>query len=80
MNTAAEILVIFLSVFLAIFLVLGIIVAVEVIRLVRVVHRVADKAEVVMESAETVGTIFKNVSGPLALFKLARNIVKTVKK
>lgn len=80
MNTAAEVLVIFLSVFLALFLVLAIIVAIEVIRLVRVVQRVADKAEVVMESAETVSTIFKNVSGPLALFKVARNIVKAVKK
>jgi hypothetical protein len=80
MDTAANILVIVLSVFLAAFLILGIIVAIEVIRLVRVIHRVADKAEVVIESAETVGTIFKNVSGPLALFKVARNIVKAVKK
>lgn len=80
MDTAANILVIVLSVFLAIFLILGIIVAIEVIRLVRVIHRVADRAETVMESAETVGSIFKNVSGPLALFKVARNIVKAVKK
>lgn len=80
MDTAANVLVIILSIFLAVFLMLGIIVAVEVMRLVRVIHRVADKAEVVMESAETVGSIFKNVSGPLALFKVARNIVKAVKK
>lgn len=79
MNTASHILVIFLSVFLAVFMLLGIIVLTQVIRFMRSIQRIASRAENIIESAESVGTIFKNVSGPLALFKLIRNIVMTVK-
>ena len=78
MDTATHILVVILSVFLALFLLLGIIVAVQVIRLVRVVQHIARKAEAVVDSAETVGTMFKNAAGPMALFKLLRNMAHVV--
>ena len=80
MDTSAHILVIILSVFLALFLLLGIIATVQVIRLLHTIRHIAEKAETIIESAESVGTIFRNASGPLALFKVVRNIVKTVKK
>jgi hypothetical protein len=79
MDTAAHVLVIFLSVFLAIFLLLGIIVAVQVIRLLSMIQHIAKKAETIIESAESVGTIFKNAAGPLAILKVVGNIVHAVK-
>jgi hypothetical protein len=78
MDTATHILVVILSVFLALFLLLGIIVAVQVIRLLKVVSHIAHKAEAVIDSAESVGTIFKNAAGPLALVRVLRNMAHVV--
>jgi hypothetical protein len=75
MNTSEHILVIVLAAALALFLLLSVVVVVQVIRLLRVVRRIIDKAETVIESAETVGTIFKNASGPLALVRVVRNVM-----
>lgn len=78
MDTGFDILVIILSVTLAIFLILAITVAILAIKLFKTLNRIADKAESVVESAETVGRFFKTASGPLAVFKLIHNIVEGV--
>jgi len=78
MDTATHILVVILSVFLALFLLLGIIVAVQVIRVLRIVQDIAHKAETVLDSAESVGRIFKEAAGPLALFRVVRNMAHIV--
>lgn len=79
MDTATHVLVVILSVFLAIFILLGIIVAIQAIRVLTMIQRIARKAEVVIESAESVGEIFKNAAGPLAILKVVRNMIRVVK-
>lgn len=79
MDTATHVLVVILSSFLALFILLGIIVAVQVIRLLTMIQRIAQKAESVIESAESVGAIFKNAAGPLAILKVITNMVRVVK-
>lgn len=79
MDTATHVLVVILSSFLALFILLGIIVAIQVIRLLTMIQRIAQKAESVIESAESVGAIFKNAAGPLAILKVITNMVRVVK-
>lgn len=50
MNTAEQILVIFLSVALAIFLIVGIVIGVHIIRLLKKVETVADAAESISDN------------------------------
>lgn len=50
MNTAEQILVIFLSVTLAIFLIVGIVIGVHIIRLLKKVETVADAAESISDN------------------------------
>lgn len=78
MDTSTHILAIILSAALAVFLILSIVIAVQVIRLMRTVNHIAQKAETVIETAESVGKVFKNASGPLAAAKLVQNIVESV--
>lgn len=78
MSTSENILVIILSVFLALFLVLAITALVFVVRLLKTLNRITAKAEKVIDSAETVGNVFRNAAGPLAALRLLRNIVETV--
>jgi hypothetical protein len=79
-DPATHALVIILSVFLALFLILGIIIFVEILKVMKTVRRIADKAEHVIDSAESVGAIFRNVSGPLSLMKVVANIVESATK
>jgi hypothetical protein len=78
MDTSTHVLVIILSVFLALFLLLSIIIATQVVRLLKAVNRVARKAEHIVDSAETVSAMFKDVAGPLAILKVIHNIAQTV--
>jgi hypothetical protein len=80
MDTATHVLVIILSVLLAFFLLLAIAAFVMVLRLLKAIHRISDKAEKIIDSAESVGSVFRNAAGPLAALKLVRNIVETVTK
>lgn len=80
MDTATHVLVVILSSFLALFILLGIIVAIQVIRVLTMIQRIAQKAESVIESAESVGAIFKNAAGPLAILKVITNMVRVVKR
>jgi hypothetical protein len=78
MNTASEVLVIILSVTLSIFLIVGIMLMVQVMRLVKGLQEIADKAEKVLNSAESIGHIFRKTAGPVSLFNFVRSVVDTV--
>lgn len=80
MSTAAYILIIILSVVLAIFLIVGIVVLIFIAKLIKSVRRIVDKAEHVVESATAAAEVLRNASGPLAFFKLMRNIMRAVEK
>lgn len=80
MNSAESILVIIVSVTLTLFLVAGIIALVLIIKVLRALKRVIDQAERVVERAGDAAEVLRNTSGPLALFKVIRNIVRTVER
>jgi hypothetical protein len=79
LSTAQQILVIFLATALAIFLVLSIVIAAMVIRLLKTLRLIADKAEHLVESAEAVGNVFKNAAGPLGVFRFLHGLMDTVR-
>lgn len=80
MNTTEHILLIVLAAALALFLLLAIVITVQVIRLLKTINKITDKAERVIETAENVGEVFKNAAGPLALMRIVSNVVNTVTK
>lgn len=80
MNTTEHILLIVLAAALALFLLLAIFIAVQIIRLLKAVNKITAKAEHVIETAESVGEVFKNAAGPLALARVVGNIIRAVNK
>jgi cell division protein FtsL len=80
MDTSQDILVIILSTALAVLLVLAITIAVLIVKLLQTIKRITTKAEHVIETAEHVSEAFSNVSGPLALFRVVRNVADMVSK
>lgn len=80
MNTSEQILVIILSVALAVLLVLSIVVVALIVKLVKSIQRITDKAENIIANVEHVGDTFKNVAGPMAVFRVINNIAKVVSK
>jgi Na+-transporting methylmalonyl-CoA/oxaloacetate decarboxylase gamma subunit len=80
MQNAESILVIIVSSFLTLFLITLIVLMVFVIKLIKQLKRIAEKAEHAVETVEHAGELFKNTSGPLALIKFVRNIIKHSKK
>lgn len=49
--------------------------AVLVIRLLQTLRLITAKAEKVIESAEAVGQVFKNASGPVGVFRFVKSVV-----
>lgn len=80
MNTAEQILVVFLSTALAIFLALAIAIAIQVIRLMKTLQSVADKAEALADSAEKTAEAVKNAVGQLSVMRFVQNVVDMVQK
>jgi len=80
MNTSEQILVVVLAVVLAILLVLSIAIAIMVLRLLKSINRITQKAEHLIESAEHVSDVFRNAAGPLAVFRVVQNIADLVSK
>ena len=80
MNTAESILVIIVSATLTIFLVVAIVTLVLIAKLVTSVKHVVDHAEKVVETAGEAAEMLRNASGPLAFFKVVRNIIKNIDK
>ena len=80
MHEAESILVIIVSATLTVFLIVGIVVLLLIAKLIKAVMRIVERAQQVVETAEEAATMLRNASGPLALFKVIRNIVNTVEK
>ena len=71
-------LVIILSVMLGLFLLISIVLGLLLIKILKRVRMITDKAEHVVENVESVGLFFKKAAGPLALGKFVTNIAETV--
>ena len=80
MNTAEQILVIFLSTALAVFLTLGIIILVKVNRLMDTVQEIANKADGFVNSAEAAADMVKNAVGQLSVMRFVHSIFDMVQK
>jgi hypothetical protein len=80
LHNAEAILVIITSTTLSLFLVAGIVVLVLIARVLKAVHRIIEHAERVVETAGTAAEMLRNASGPLAFFKVMRNIMQSVEK
>ena len=80
MNTAEQILVVMLSTALAVFLVLAIIVAVQMIRLMKVLNNIALKAQEAVDSAEKTVELVKSAVGQLSVLRFVQNVVSMVQK
>ena len=77
MNTSEQILVIALGIMLAIFLVLSIIILAQVLKLVSNLRRITEKAEHLVDSAETFGDVLRKSAGPVGLFRFVRGVAET---
>jgi cell division protein FtsB len=80
MNTAEQILVIVLAAALALFLIIAIMIAVQVLRLVKVLRTMADKAEQLVNSAESAAELFKSTVGKFTVLRFAHSIFDMVVK
>lgn len=78
MNTAEQILVIILAAALALFLILSIIIASQVIRLMRRLQGLADRAQELVDSAESAAEMVRNTVGKLSVLKFAHSIFDMV--
>lgn len=80
MDTAEEILVVILAAALAIFLILAIVIAALVIRLMRSLQRITDKAEAMADSAEKTVDAVRGVVGQASLFRFVQSIIGMAQK
>lgn len=80
MNTAEQILVVVLAAALAVFLILAIVIAVQIIRLMKVLNNVALKAQEVVDSAEKTAELVKSAVGQLSVMRFVQNVVNMVQK
>ena len=80
MNTAEQILVVILAAALAVFLVLAIVIAVQVIRLIKVLNGIALKAQDFVDSAEKTADLVKSAVGQLSVMRFAHSIFDMVAK
>ncbi|HEY5667929.1 MAG TPA: hypothetical protein VIR03_02065 [Candidatus Saccharimonadales bacterium] len=80
LSTVQEILVIILAAALALFLLLAIAAAVLIIRLLRTLKQIVDRAEHVVESAEAVGEFFSKAAGPVGILRIIQALVDHKRK
>lgn len=76
METATQVLVIIVSATLTIFLFLAIVVVILAIKVLRSFKRVAEKAELIAQKAESLSSFFEQASGKLFIGKLLTNFAK----
>ncbi len=74
LGTSESILVIILSILLAVFLTLSIVIAVTIIKLLKHIKNITEKAENIADKAEAVTSFFQHTTGPVAISKLISNI------
>ena len=80
MDVYEKILVYALGTFLAVFLILGIIVLVNVIKVVKKVNELTERASQLANKAEAIGDFFERASGPLIIGKVLANFADVFKK
>lgn len=78
MSTAAEILVIIVSVVLSLFLIASVVFVIYLLKLIKEVRVVVAHAEKVVASAESIGDVIRKSAGPVSLINLARTVMQTV--
>lgn len=78
MSTAAEILVIIVSVVLSFFLIASLVLVIHVIKLVKDLRAVVAHAEKVLTSAGSISDIFRKSAGPVSVLNFARTVMQTV--
>lgn len=78
MENAESILVVILASFLAIFLVLGIVLVIKLIQIANQIKRISEKAEKVVDRAESVGEFFQKASGSFAVGRLISHLANSV--
>ena len=78
MQNAESILVILVSSTLTVFLIAGIVMLILAAKLLSAIIRIVAKTEHVVDSAEAAAQMLKDASGPLALFKVVRNMLAVV--
>jgi len=76
MNTASEVLLIIVSAILAIFLLVLIAAIIYVVKILRQVKRITERAETVAGSVEAAASAFGRTAAPLAVLKIISKIVK----
>jgi hypothetical protein len=80
MTTTDQVLLIVVAALLSIFLLLLIGVMVGILKLIKALREMVAKAEEVADSVESAAEVLRDTSGPLAAFKLIRNIMKATQK
>jgi len=80
MTTTDQVLLIVVAALLSIFLLICISVMVGVLKLIKALRDMVAKAEEVADSVESAAEVLRDTSGPLAMFKLIRNIMKATQK
>lgn len=80
MDTAALVLIIIVSAALTVFLIVLTILIILAIKLTKQVKLVADRAEKAVDTVASAGYILRDASGPLAIVKVVRNLVKEHKR
>ncbi|HEU4914511.1 MAG TPA: hypothetical protein VFT16_03870 [Candidatus Saccharimonadales bacterium] len=75
LSTVQQIILVILASALAIFLILAVAIAVMILRLLKTIRMIADKAEKVIETAESVGEVFKKAAAPAGVFHFIQGIV-----
>jgi len=78
MSTTDTVLLIILTSLMSLFFLLAIAAVVAVLKLISSVRHAVTKAESLIDSVESAASVFKDASGPLAAFKLIKNIVDLV--
>ncbi len=80
MSSAAEVLVVILSIFLALFLLLGVILAIYLIKLTKEIREVTKSAERTVGSVETFISSVTKVASPIFIAEIIAKAFKKSKK
>jgi len=80
MNTSEQILVVILSAALALFLILAIVIAVQTIRLMKLLQTIALKAQSFIDSAESTAEMVKNAAGQLSIMRFVHQLMNMAMK
>lgn len=80
LSTVQEVLLSILAAALALFLALSIVIAVFIIRILKTINVITDKAERFVESAEAVGDVLRNASGPIGVFRFLHGVMEASKR